>query len=540
MTTIVDLAVRSSLVLLAGLAVTALLARRSAALRHWVLAAAILAAAAVPALSLALPGWEAAVPEWQVGAPSALPPAVPSAITAPPPVAPLLSQAPEPRGPEPSFGVLVWAAGFALSAAILLTGLFRLARVASRASRVEDGPWVSVTRTVAESYGLRREVVLLQTDAPNLMATWGVLRPRVLLPSHAREWPEDRIHAVVCHELAHIRRADWLVQITAQALLTLVWFNPLMWIACARLRRESEQACDDAVLARGVPAREYAGHLLALARKCRRPEFPWAAAAMPMAHPSTLERRIAAMLNPRLNRTALSRRAVALTAFLLLAITLPTAAFRAAQAPPATLGGSINDATGGVLPGAELTLEDAQQIKWQATTDRAGRFEFPGVAAGRYVLAASLPGFRALRQEFELRNTRDWDRAVTLQVGDVQETINVRDSRVAAPAAPSQPRGPQPVRVGGNIRAPRKEYDVHPEYPMTMRQAGREGTVPIDAVIGRDGTVTSVRVLSAQVHPDFAIAAVDAVRQWRFSPTLLNGAPVDVVMTVSVRFSLSD
>ena len=73
-----------------------------------------------------------------------------------------------------------------------------------------------------------------------------------------------------------------------------------------------------------------------------------------------------------------------------------------------------------------------------------------------------------------------------------------------------------------------------------MRAAGREGVVPIEAVIGRDGTVSMVRVLSAQVHPDFAIAAVDAVRQWRFSPTLLNGAPVEVVMTVSVTFNLSD
>ena len=73
-----------------------------------------------------------------------------------------------------------------------------------------------------------------------------------------------------------------------------------------------------------------------------------------------------------------------------------------------------------------------------------------------------------------------------------------------------------------------------------MREAGREGIVPIDAVIGRDGTVTTVRVLSAEVHPDFAMAAVDAVRAWRFSPTLLNGSPVDVVMTVSVRFSLSN
>jgi TonB family protein len=200
----------------------------------------------------------------------------------------------------------------------------------------------------------------------------------------------------------------------------------------------------------------------------------------------------------------------------------------------------VYDATGAVLPQVELTLEDAQQGKWQATTGPAGRFEFPRVAPGQYVLEASLPGFRALRHEFELKNASDWDRAVTLQVGDVRETITVSERRVAASGPVPQPRGAQPVRVGGNIRVPTKEYHVRPVYPPEMRDAGREGIVPIDAIIGRDGTVTSVRVLSAQVHPAFAIAAVDAVRQWRFSPTLLNGMPVDVVMTVSVRFNLSD
>lgn len=59
-------------------------------------------------------------------------------------------------------------------------------------------------------------------------------------------------------------------------------------------------------------------------------------------------------------------------------------------------------------------------------------------------------------------------------------------------------------------------------------------------MIGRDGHVASARVLSAQVHPDFAAAALDAVRQWRFTPTLLNGKAVDVVMTVSVTFKLAN
>ena len=532
-----DLAIRSSIVLLTGLLLNALLAGRSAALRHWVLAGAIFAAAAVVPLTLALPVWEVSLPAPlgpMASAQADLPVRVPvtsANVAADDPKAP--------RAPDRPLIAITWAAGLAAGALMLLVGVARLMRIASRAERVQNSRWTEMTRRIAAAYGLRRHVTVLQTDSPDLLATWGLFRPRVLLPSHARDWSDDRVHVVLCHELAHIRRHDWFVQISAEAVRTVFWFNPLMWIACTRLRRESEQACDDVVLDRGVPARDYASHLLELARKCRRPGVPWAS-AMPMARPSTLERRIAAMLNPGLNRTPLSRRDVVFTVALLLAVALPTAAFRAAQSAPGTLSGSVYDSTGAVLPAVELTLEDAQQSKWQATTDASGRFRFPSVAAGRYVLAASLAGFRPLRHEFELQSTRDWDRAITLQVGEVQETIHVRESRVAAPRQASQPQAAQRIRVGGNIRVPTKEVDVRPIYPATMRQAGREGLVPIEAIIGLDGKVTSVRVLSAQVHPDFAIAAVDAVRQWQFSPTLLNGVPVEVVMKVTVRFDLGD
>ena len=144
------------------------------------------------------------------------------------------------------------------------------------------------------------------------------------------------------------------------------------------------------------------------------------------------------MLNPNLNRAALSRRAVALTAVLLLALTLPIAAFRAAQSGPAALIGSVYDTSGAVLPGVELTLEDARQNATKTTTDAAGRFTFTNIAPGHYVLAASLPGFRPLKNEFDLRSARDWDRAVTLQVGELTETINVKERRVVNPG-PTQP-----------------------------------------------------------------------------------------------------
>src|SRR5262249_7284619 len=97
-----------------------------------------------------------------------------------------------------------------------------------------------------------------------------------------------------------------------------------------------------------------------------------------------------------------------------------------------------------------------------------------------------------------------------------------------------------PIRVGGNIRPPEKVKDVQPVYPESMRAAGQGGAVSIEAMIGRDGQVASARVIGASVHPDLARAALDAVRQWRYQPTLLNGKPTEVVLVVAVSFSLDE
>lgn len=528
-----DLVLRTSAILGAGLIAHGFLGRRSAALRHFVLAGAILLSAAVIPLSLTLPSWDIRLPSWSHRATT-----VSSVVT----VATGTAVAAPSASSVADFETIIvigWACGFAFTALLLAVEGWRLMRISARSEQIHSTKWIAVADEIAESYDVRRHVALLQTSTPDLLATWGLFKPRVLLPAHVSDWSSDRIRVVLAHEFAHIRRNDWFIQIAAEAVRTMFWFNPLIWLACTRLRRDSEHACDDVVLGEEIPAREYAQHLLDIARKCRNPRAAWIAAT-PIARSSTLERRIAAMLNPALNRTSVSRSSAIWTIALLVAITLPTAAFRAAQTSPATLTGSVYDPTGGVLPGVALTLENAKEEKQQATTRADGRFDFPQIGPGKYVLSAALPGFRALKQEFELTNSNDWDRAITLQVGEVQETISVRERRVTGPVGPSQPQMPKPLRVGGNIRVPTKTLDVKPVYPKSMRDAGREGVVPIEAIIGPDGAVTSVRVLTAQVHPDFAIAAADAVRQWKFTPTLLNGAPVEVVMKVSVEFRLSD
>lgn len=547
MTLLAGLALRSTVVLTIGLLLNTCLTKRSAALRHRVLATSLLAAALVMPVSLVLPEWTVTLPV-RAGATASTAPALlvetPGSAAVEPDAPGTWDQRPRitDYGPRTTGAlsplVIVWLAGALAGVTLLITGLVRVWHIAARASRIEDPRWLEILDTVSHRYRLTRPVAIARTDSASLLATWGIARPLVLVPRHARDWTADRVHVVLAHELAHVRRHDWIVQIGAELVRAILWFNPLAWIVCRRLRRECEQACDDEVLGTGVGGRAYAGHLIALARQCRKPNVSWAS-ALPMAHPSTLERRIAAMLNPRLDRRVPSRRALAALAAVLLLVTIPAAAVRARQAVPATLSGTIYDVTGGVLPGVEVALVDANGVTSVAASNASGRFEFPAVAPGHYVLDASLPGFRSLRHEFELREPRDWHRAVTLQVAELMETVRVQASRVSAPLVPSPAAAPAaPVRVGGNVRPPRKVRDVRPVYPPAMREAGLTGIVPIEAIIGRDGSVSSVRVLSAQVHPDLAIAAAVAVRQWVFTPTLLNGVAVEVVMTVSVSFDL--
>jgi protein TonB len=115
-----------------------------------------------------------------------------------------------------------------------------------------------------------------------------------------------------------------------------------------------------------------------------------------------------------------------------------------------------------------------------------------------------------------------------------------RPERTAAPeaATPPPPAAPNvhPVRVGGNIRVPAKVRDVRPVYPQTALSSRVQGLVIIEATIGADGRVRETRVLRSV--PLLDDAALDAVRQWEYEPTLLNGAPVPVIMTVTVNFRL--
>ena len=119
---------------------------------------------------------------------------------------------------------------------------------------------------------------------------------------------------------------------------------------------------------------------------------------------------------------------------------------------------------------------------------------------------------------------------------------------VAAAILPLEARAPSPngtttsgavarrVKVGGAIRPPRKVVDAKPEYPEAARDAKIQGVVILGIVIGEDGAVIDTKIVRS--IPELDQAAIDAVSQWQFEPTLLNGEPVEVEMTVTINFTL--
>ncbi len=110
-------------------------------------------------------------------------------------------------------------------------------------------------------------------------------------------------------------------------------------------------------------------------------------------------------------------------------------------------------------------------------------------------------------------------------------------SSAPPPPLPPPPAAKAPIRVGGTVQAAKLIRRVEPSYPEIARRARIQGVVLLEVQVGAEGSVENVRLIRG--HPLLNAAAVDAVSQWKYSPTLLNGEPVPVIATVTVRFVLN-
>jgi len=249
------------------------------------------------------------------------------------------------------------------------------------------------------------------------------------------------------------------------------------------------------------------------------------------------------MLNAHLDRRPLSALARLAIFIVMAGASLPLAA-ATAQAP-AGISGTLRDASGRVLPDATVRLVQARgDVRYEVQADGAGQFQLTGVQPGNYILSARLRGFSPGVEPLAIAPGANLQRDLTLQVGSLEETITVTSgpgpgAAAAAPRAATAAFTAPPCTasaIGGNIKVPRKIRNVPTIYPSSAVAAGIEGKVILVAHLGVDGRVNDIRPFS-QGDPDLIDAAMAAVSQWQFTPTLLNCEPIEVRMLVTTTFS---
>ena len=316
--------------------------------------------------------------------------------------------------------VLVWLVGVVALSLRLVTGWYLAGRLRQRGTRPVSVLWRRRVHGLASRLRVTRPVRVVESTVVRVPAVIGWFRPVLLLPASAiAGLTTVQLEAIVVHELAHIRRHDYLVNGLQAVIETVLFYHPAVWWLSGRIREEREHCCDDvAVAVCGDPV-AYSRALADLDQLC-----PDAGALVVAANGGSLVRRIQRLISTPL--------------------------------PPS-----------------------------------------------RGVLAALV--FCGL---------------------------------VIAVACSSFDRPQEPLRVGGEIPAPTKVRDVPPSYPPEAQAAKVSGIVILDVLVGVDGRTSVLEVLRSV--PMLDESAIEAVEQWEYEPTVVDGVTMPVVLAVTVNYTLSE
>jgi beta-lactamase regulating signal transducer with metallopeptidase domain/tetratricopeptide (TPR) repeat protein len=337
--------VKATLILLIARLLLAAMPRGSAATKHLIATATLVAVACLPLLSVVVPAWQVAVArrvvpvvvqetaapqkdtiglrdDESVGIARSLAEAI-----APAPVSAVTRAASVVRSTWKGFVVLGTALVALAFLGHMLTGMIGVWFVARRARDLESDVALLALDDVRGQLGLKADVRLLQSSRVSVPVVWGVFRPVLMLPEDATSWSEERMRVVLLHELAHLKRVDGISLILTRIAVSLFWFHPLAWSLERAGRNECERACDDLVLASGTRPSDYADHLLGIARTM--PAFdPFRAVTLAMSRKSQLEGRLLSILQPGVARRVFSGRGVAIACVLAVAVVIPVSALR--------------------------------------------------------------------------------------------------------------------------------------------------------------------------------------------------------------------
>lgn len=537
---------------------------------------------------------------------------------------------------EIALGILILGAGARF--AWLAAGFWRLRRYRRDSQPLEmDLPWPS-----------RAPVRVCESLSSPV--TFGVLRPVILVPPQFLTLGADARRAILCHELLHVARRDWLFTIAEEIVRAVLWFHPAIWWLLGEIQLCREQAVDREVVRLTSAKDEYVDALLAVAGRRAAPQPDLLPAPLFLRKRHLKQRVVSIFQEVRMSRTKLISALAAGLCILVAACWFVTGTFPLSAAPQTiaddrgvsvdTGGATLLHRSGVGYPEAarqkgvqgivavEVRLDNsgnvadahvvsgpdelrnstlASVLHWHFTKESAGTtrqvtvsFTLPqpgtvistktpdgqtrsvtldpngsekeraeaamqsklqqrAALEGRSVRSVSVSGLPQ-QQHDELMSklpihagdtiskevmekttstVKEFDEHMTVfatPVGTNEAVIQIMAPNAAA-VVPDGPMPPSRINVGGNVAATKLVTQIRPVYPPAAKEQRIQGVVRLQAVIAKDGTVQSLEVVSG--HPLLVPSALEAVKQWVYQTTLLNGQPVEVQTMIDVNYTLS-
>jgi len=199
----------------------------------------------------------------------------------------------------------LWLLGFVIliiklvSARLLIYGIYK------NSDELDNYDWNSIYLEIKDYYNLSRQVKILENDEIRSPMTWGILWPKIIVPTASQNWSEEEKRYVLLHEFAHIKRMDLIFQFVANLVCTIQWFNPLAWFSYKRMINECEHACDNYVVNQCNSPSNYAELLVKIASSSFDENYESTDALM-MAKKTFLEKRLLSVLNKKRSRSKIT------------------------------------------------------------------------------------------------------------------------------------------------------------------------------------------------------------------------------------------
>jgi len=482
-----------------------------------------------------------------------------------------------------------WFAGVVFFMARLNFGLLVARRLKSAGTEAPPNELLQMFDAIKVRLGIRRVVNLLHSASVQVPTVIGWLRPVVLIPASCLTGlSTEQIEAIFRHELAHVRRHDYLVSVFQSVAEALLFYHPAVWWVSKQIRRERECCCDEIAVSYGGDVLAYAKALSYLEeRRASFPEFVLG------ANGGVLTMRIKRLLGCKENAAASQFAAFSLLALVLAVagsyvVTAARAQSKATQAVVTTsvgqihamslaskvmapakvsyepqsaapspnalqgdgsIAGIIFDPTGAVVARANVHATNTDTgLKMAQVTDNSGAYLFSSLPPGRYNVQVMAKGFQGLVQDnVRVDGAQKVGLNLKLRVGAATENLTVTGKLTAVSTAPPPPPPPPvgsagkpigPVRVSSGVMAGLAISQPQPIYPADAKAARVQGVVVLHAIISKDGTIANLQVISGP--PPLLVSSIDAVRQWKYKPYLLNGEPTEVETTININYTFGE